>query len=145
MMCLFSEWMVQQVPETERWQEYVQSSFTAYLAFAKHNPELYQLCFERPVPGFVPSEASMQLSLQTLERAYQRAAAFQQTMHTGLTDRQMTDLLIAIMHGITAMHMANEPDLPAGQGRFGPLIPEVLELFDKSWSVSQGQIRLPHD
>lgn len=41
-----------------------------YLSFAIQNPDLYQLCFERPVPGFVPSEKSMQLSFGILERYY---------------------------------------------------------------------------
>ena len=38
------------------------------------------------------------------------------------------------MHGLTALHMANEPHLPLGQGRFGVLIPAAVALFDKAWS-----------
>ena len=30
---------------------------------------------------------------------------------------QAVDLMIAVFHGLTVMHMANEPDLPLGSGR----------------------------
>ncbi len=118
----------------DSWQEYVRASFESYLAFAQQNPELYQLCFERPVPGFVPSADSMQISRDLLEQSYQRAQAWKETVKTDLSARQMVDLIIAVMHGLTAMHMSNEPELPAGQGRFGSLIPAALALFEKAWS-----------
>jgi hypothetical protein len=49
----------------------------------------------------------------------------------------MADLVIAISHGLTALHMANEPELPIGQGRFGALIPAVLTVLSKAWSKEQ--------
>ena len=39
------------------------------MTFATENPELYQLVFERPIPGFEPSEESMTVSSATLEEA----------------------------------------------------------------------------
>jgi AcrR family transcriptional regulator len=116
------------------WQDYVRLSFEGYLTFAMQNPELYQLCFERPVPGFVPSEESLEISFGILKQAYQRAADLRNDIHTDLPTQQMVDLLIAMMHGITALHMANEPQLPQGQGRFGSLIPAALSLLEKAWS-----------
>jgi hypothetical protein len=41
----------------------------------------------------------------------------------------------AIMHGLTAQHLANEPDLPIGQGRFGSLIPVVVSILEKAWPL----------
>lgn len=116
------------------WQEEIRRVFEGYMIFATQNPELYQLCFERPVPGFVPSEASLQASLELLHSGYERAAIWGETMDTELAPEQFADLLIAIMHGLTALHLANEPHLPAGQGRFGALIPAALSLFNKAWS-----------
>jgi AcrR family transcriptional regulator len=118
----------------ESWQEYARKSFECYLDFANQNPELYQLCFERPVPGFVPSEESLKVSFGLLQRSYRRAEKFKKTMHTNLSTQRMVDLLIAVMHGITAMHISNEPELPPGQGRFGALIPAALEVLEKAWS-----------
>ncbi len=118
----------------QTWQEEIRLVMEAYMTFAMQNPDLYQLCFERPVPGFVPSEASLELSFGILRDGYTRMAKCYADIDTGLSLEQSTDLMIAIMHGLTALHMANEPDLPLGQGRFGALLPAALSLLDKAWS-----------
>ena len=46
---------------------------------------------------------------------------------------QARDLLIGMIHGLTAQHMANEPDLPIGSGRFGSQIPAAVALFRAKW------------
>ena len=106
-----------------------------YMSFALENPDLYQLCFERPVPGFVPSKESLALSFGILNRAYQRAEQFKKELDTKLTGRQIVDTIIAISHGLTAMHISNEPHLPIGQGRFGSLIPIVLSILEKAMPI----------
>jgi hypothetical protein len=50
----------------------------------------------------------------------------------------MADLVLAVMHGLTALHMANEPNLPVGQGRFGSLISAAVSLFHTAWSRPLG-------
>jgi hypothetical protein len=47
------------------------------------------------------------------------------------------DLSIALMHGLTALHMANEPHLPVGEGRFGSLIPDAAIMFIKAWPIKK--------
>lgn len=131
---LYGEQLERAYGEAITWQETVRRSFETHLAFAVANPELFQLCFERPVPGFVPSPESMQASLEILERSYQRMQAFASVMQPGLTVQQKVDLIITMVHGITAQHMANEPDVPAGQGRFGALIPAALALLENAWT-----------
>ena len=131
---LWGEHLREYTQNASTWQEEVRLVMEAYLTFAIQNPELFQLCFERPVPGFTPSEASLELSFGILEDAYQRAARIKTSLQTALTREQIADLVIAVSHGLTALHMANEPFLPLGQGRFGALIPAALTLFDKAWS-----------
>jgi AcrR family transcriptional regulator len=106
-----------------------------YMSFAIKNPELYQLCFERPVPGFVPSKESLDLSFGILQHAYDRAEIFRNALQTDATGQQIVDTVIVISHGLTAMHLANEPHLPVGQGRFGSLIPLVVSLIEKAWPI----------
>jgi hypothetical protein len=48
----------------------------------------------------------------------------------------MVDLIISIMHGLTALQLANAPNTLPGQGRFGSLIPAALSVLDKAWSKS---------
>jgi AcrR family transcriptional regulator len=134
---LWGKYIKDHTQGAQSWQEEVRLSMEAYMTFAMENPELYQLCFERPVPGFIPSEQSMQLSLNNLQEGYDRIATLQEVLETDLPPEQTTDLIIAIMHGLTALHMANEPHLPLGQGRFGRLVPAALSVLEKAWSKNK--------
>lgn len=130
---LYGEQVQRATQLARTWQDDIRLAFEAYMAFAVENPELYQLCFERPVPGFVPSAASLRVSLDILEAAYERAARWRMDLDSGLTPRATVDLVIALMHGLTALHLANDPQTPAGQGRFGSLVPAALALINQAW------------
>jgi hypothetical protein len=56
-------------------------------------------------------------------------------LETDLSSQQLVDTVSAIMHGLTAQHLANEPDLPIGQGRFGSLIPVVVSILETAWPL----------
>jgi hypothetical protein len=43
------------------------------------------------------------------------------------------DLYIAFQHGLTELHLANNPELPVGQGRFGKLIPQAVQMVLDAW------------
>jgi AcrR family transcriptional regulator len=113
----------------------------AYMAFAQEHPDLYQLVFERPVPRFAPSAASMAESQQLLTEGVQ--SFVEELQRAGiaphLSSEQAFDLIIAVTHGLTAQHMANEPHLPVGTGRFGSLIPAAVELFRAAWENEQSK------
>lgn len=111
-------------------RDVIRVGMESYLDFALQNPELYQLCFERPVPRFVPSEESLAVSVGLVQQLYQRAETFKGEMNTALSGEQIVNTLIAISHGMTALHLANDPQLPAGQGRFGSLIPIFLSVLE---------------
>lgn len=113
----------------------------AYMLFANENPELYQIMFERPVPGFEPSPESMAISLSSLSRGREAATQAIQSMKRppDLTAVQINDLVIAMMHGLTSLHQANEPHLPVGEGRFGSLIPAAAQLFKEAWGLEESE------
>lgn len=105
------------------------------MQFAHEYPELYHLCFERPVPGFHPSAESMadaQRLLGAIGDVIQRGME-KGTISHRLSPVETVDLYSALVHGLTALHMANQPDLPPGQGRFGGLIPAAHQLLDSFW------------
>ncbi|HEU0296167.1 MAG TPA: TetR/AcrR family transcriptional regulator [Anaerolineales bacterium] len=129
---LWNETLMELSKGSTSFQEELRSVIEGYLSFALENPELYQLCFERPVPGFVPSPESLELSFDILRRSVQRVEHFRSELNTDLTSEQIVNLVIAVSHGITAMHLANEPHLAVGQGRFGSLIPVAVNMLEKT-------------
>ncbi len=131
---LFDEYLDKAILGAQSWQEDLRRNFEAYMNFAMENPDLYQLCFERPVPGFEPSEESLRVSFGVLRKGVERSARLNSVIDTDLSPEQTANLLIAMMHGLTALHLANEPQLPVGAGRFGSLIPATLSLLDKAWA-----------
>lgn len=103
-----------------------------FMSFSLQYPELFHLLFERPVPDFVPSEEGMVEARKLLAFSddivrRQRAAG---EIDDSIPLEQARDLFVAVMHGLTALHLANEPHLPVGQGRFGSLIPLASRAID---------------
>jgi AcrR family transcriptional regulator len=125
------------------------AQFGAYLQFAQQHPELYAIAFERPVPGFTPSEASMAESwalLAGFEDVIDAAKAAGD-IRPDVPTNEVRDLIIAMAHGLTAQHMANEPHLPAGTGRYGSLISAAVAVLHAAWApgppTARGSSQLP--
>lgn len=133
---LWREIVEKAAQEAGSFQEEMRNIIEGYMTFALENPDLYQLCFERPVPGFVPSQESLELSFGLLDYSRQRVDGFMSQLDTDLTSEQILNLTIAVSHGLTALHLANEPHLPLGQGRFGSLIPVALSMLEAAISRS---------
>ena len=116
-------------------RENLESLMTTYMRFAQENQDLYQLMFQRPVPGFVPSEESMAVSLGQLNASKEQFAYLLEGEDNTLTIpfEEARDLVIAFEHGLTEMHLANNPDLPVGEGRFGQLIPQAVQILLDAW------------
>jgi AcrR family transcriptional regulator len=129
--------MSQSLPLWERFRVALET----YMTFAQECPELYQLVFERPVPGFTPSEESMEASMSLLANAHSQVEeAFRaEGITPPIPFNQAADLIIAVQHGLTALHLANEPDVPIGEGRFGVLIPTAVELFKSAWGARSAE------
>lgn len=113
----------------------LRSLFALRLNFAYECPELHQLVFDRPVPGFHPSAASMEESYALREAGRQILTDVIDAgvVNAGIEPEHGRDLLLAMMHGLAVLHMANEPDRAPGTGRFGALIDEAVGLFQGSW------------
>ena len=119
-------------PSWERLQAWLED----HIQFAQEYPELFQLCFQHPVPGFVPSEASMEESRRLHRSSLQAMAEIIDAgiIDSGLSVEQTLDVVIVVMHGMTALHLANDPDLPVGSGRFSSLVVELLAPLRSHWA-----------
>jgi AcrR family transcriptional regulator len=116
--------------------ERIQAIFEYNLTFAHEHPDLYELWSGRPVPGFVPSEESMEASWKVVADAVQGLGEVIDAgvMAPPLPIPEAADLLIAVIRGLTAMHIANEPEVPGAAGRFGQLVPWAVALFQSAWA-----------
>jgi AcrR family transcriptional regulator len=125
----------QDVLSTTSFWAMLRAGFEAYVGFARENPDLYQLLFEHPVPGFAPSAETMAEGLILLDRITGR---FAESIHSGeivpgVSAGEARDLTIAMIHGITSQHLANDADATRGEDRYGGLIEPALALFRVSW------------
>jgi AcrR family transcriptional regulator len=113
-------------------------SMEAYMNFALQNPELFKLCFERHVPGFVPSQESMDVVNKVIESTMSRINLWAERggFDPKIPMDKAFDLVNAMMHGLASMHLANDPHLPIGEGRFGKLIPDAVRVFEQAWKTA---------
>jgi AcrR family transcriptional regulator len=115
--------------------EKLEAGLEAIMRFAHEYPELNELTFSRPVPGFVPSEESMQESrrmLQEVDRVIEEAVA-RGELRSDVSPTEVRDLFLAMLDGLTRQHVANEPDTPVESGRYGRLIPAAIAVFRYAW------------
>lgn len=125
--------------EGKTFEQRLASVFRLYITFAYENPDLFQIMFQRPIPDFVPSEESMAVSSKSLADAQNeiRDLFRVEGIHPAIPAEQALDLIIAMMHGLASLQMANHPDLPVGEGRFGKVIDHAAEIFLKAWKVEK--------
>jgi AcrR family transcriptional regulator len=131
----FGQWMDKRPNQDNSLQENLESVLRTYMRFAQENQDLYQLMFQRPVPGFVPSEESMGVSLTRLDamRGQFMNMLEREEITLDIAYEEARDLYIAFQHGLTELHLANNPELPVGQGRFGKLIPQAVQMVLDAW------------
>src|ERR1700694_3041653 len=75
----------------------------AFLAFCVEDSVRYQLMFERVIPGFVPSPASMEVAAEALSYLERWLGA------AGLTEPADVDLCRALLTGLAGQQIANDP------------------------------------
>jgi AcrR family transcriptional regulator len=90
-----------------------------FAEFCLEDEVRYQLLFQRTIPGFAPSEASMDLAWQSYRDLVSALA------DAGVTDQADIDLWTAIQMGITEQQWANDP----GGRRFVDHIEPAVDMF----------------
>lgn len=90
-----------------------------FVEFCLADPARYQLLFQRSVPGFTPSAASLELSGHALAYLERWLAA------AGVTDPAAVDLARALLAGLAGEQIANEP----GGERWVRFVDDVVDVF----------------
>ena len=90
-----------------------------FTAFCTEDPVRYQLLFQRTIPGFAPSEASMALAWQSYQDMTGVLAAL------GVVDGNDLDLWNALQMGLTEQQIANDP----GGQRWSSQLDRAIDMF----------------
>ena len=111
-------------------------ALVCYLRFALEKPAPYQLHFQRPVPGFIPSESSFDLARETYELF---SATVSRAVDAGVLGRRALtrrglDLLTAVSAGLAAQQLSNEPEADFATGRWTQLIDDAIEMQKRYFS-----------
>ena len=90
-----------------------------------------ELLFWRPVPSFRPSEESFAVSTEMVElqRRALAAAVAKGQLGPGANDEGAIYLVSTLITGVLSQAIANEPELPWGEGRFTPTFPTLMRLL----------------
>jgi AcrR family transcriptional regulator len=100
-------------------QETLRNRARTFVAASVRDPFRFQLLFERPIPGFVPSPESLAIGLAGLEETRRVAEA------AGLRGQPPLDLFMALTRGLVALQIANEP----GGDRWVRLVDEAVDVL----------------
>ena len=116
--------------------ERIQIWFETRLLLAQEHADLYHLVFDNPVPGFIPSEESLEEVRKVRLPGMQAitAAIDAGSIASPLPPERVFDLLLAMRRGIIAEHLGKETHLPLGDERFRSLVPEVLAILKAVWA-----------
>jgi AcrR family transcriptional regulator len=100
-------------------RETLRNRAKAFVDAAVQDPVRFQLLFERPIPGFVPSSESLSIGVSRMHETAAIAEA------AGLPGQKGLDLLMATTRGLVAMQIANEP----GGDRWVGLVEEAVDIL----------------
>jgi AcrR family transcriptional regulator len=95
------------------------------------NPAIAQLLFWRPVPSFEPTPEAMAPSVEMvrLQRQALADAVAAKQLGPGADSDEALFVTSVFVSGVIGQAMANEPGRPWGEGRFSPLLPQLLGLL----------------
>ena len=102
------------------------------------NRALAQLMFWRPVPSSEPSpeEFASSAEMVALQRAALAVAVTAGQLGPEADSDEAIYLVSTLITGVLSQAIANEPDLPWGQGRFTPLFRKLMILLAAAYPVA---------
>jgi AcrR family transcriptional regulator len=105
--------------------------------WALANRAVAELLFWRPVPSFHPSDEAMAPSVEMIELqrgALADAVAAGQLGPDALREDAIF-LVSTLITGVLSQAIANEPELPWGEGRFTSLFPRLMRLLPAAFPL----------
>jgi AcrR family transcriptional regulator len=101
------------------------------------NRALAELLFWRPVPSFTPSPEAFAVSMEMVElqRGALADAVTKGELGPGANDESAIYLVSTLIAGALGQAIANEPELPWGEGRFSSWFPTLMRLLPAAFPL----------
>ncbi|HEU5111090.1 MAG TPA: TetR/AcrR family transcriptional regulator [Micromonosporaceae bacterium] len=118
----------------------IRAGANAWVRWAVDHPALAQLLVWRPVPGFVPAEATFAASVRQMQqvRAEFTAAVRLGQLRSAAAGTEALRLYTIVLSGVISQQMANEPGATYDDGVFSSLTDTALDLFFARYTHSGG-------
>lgn len=102
------------------------------------NRAVAELLFWRPVPSFHPSEEAFAPSVEMVElqRGALADAVAAGQLGPEANDEDAIYLVSILIVGVLSQAIANEPDLPWGEGRFTPSFGRLMQLLPAAFPLA---------
>ena len=135
---IFERGQIDNLAELRRGMEGAQPGLPALLAgleasgrWLLANRAVAELLFWRPVPSFHPSEEAFAPSVEmvNLQRGAMADAVAAGQLGPSANDEDAIYVVSTLIVGVLSQAIANEPDLPWGEGRFTPTFARLMRLL----------------
>jgi AcrR family transcriptional regulator len=106
--------------------------------WALANRAVAELLFWRPVPSFQPSEEAFAPSVEMVELQRRALADAVKAGQLGpaANDEDAIYVVSTLIVGVLSQAIANEPDLPWGEGRFTPTFARLMRLLPAAFPLA---------
>ncbi|HUE06482.1 MAG TPA: TetR/AcrR family transcriptional regulator [Acidimicrobiales bacterium] len=103
------------------------------------NRAVAELLFWRPVPSFHPSPEAFAVSTEMVElqRGALADAVAKGELGPAANEESAIYLVSTLIAGVLGQAIANEPDLPWGEGRFSPVFPRLMRLLPAAFPLDE--------
>jgi AcrR family transcriptional regulator len=103
------------------------------------NRAVAELLFWRPVPSFHPSPEAFAVSTEMVElqRGALADAVAKGELGPSADEEDAIYLVSTLIAGVLGQAIANEPDLPWGEGRFSPVFPKLMRLLPAAFPLDE--------
>jgi AcrR family transcriptional regulator len=103
------------------------------------NRAVAELLFWRPVPSFHPSPEAFAVSTEMVElqRRSLADAVAKGELGPSANEDDAIYLVSTLIAGVLGQAIANEPELPWGQGRFSPVFPRLMRLLPAAFPLDE--------
>jgi AcrR family transcriptional regulator len=103
------------------------------------NRAVAELLFWRPVPSFHPSPEAFAVSMEMVElqRGALADAVAKGELGPAANEEHAIYLVSTLIAGVLGQAIANEPDVPWGEGRFSAVFPRLMRLLPAAFPLDE--------